>query len=112
MKDDEVRDSRMRAFDEAFASLRRTRPDLAGTLIELVTAIAAEAGKQPAFASALAKAAAAPSAAPAMPGGQPKRPHRRAPGVLDPFAVFADGGDPALRSRLENLSLDQLRDIV
>jgi hypothetical protein len=42
----------------------------------------------------------------------PKRPHRRAPGVLDPFTVFGESGEEGLRSRLAELSLDQLRDIV
>jgi hypothetical protein len=37
--------------------------------------------------------------------------NRRAPGVLDPFDVFAQG-EQALRNALQKLSLDQLKDIV
>jgi hypothetical protein len=44
--------------------------------------------------------------------GEAKRgKNRRAPAKLDPVQVVRDG-EPALRSALEELSLDQLRDIV
>ena len=42
---------------------------------------------------------------------RPKKSHRRAPGVFDPFEVFEQGED-ALRSRLEELEIEQLKDIV
>lgn len=37
--------------------------------------------------------------------------HRRAPAVLDPISLARDG-EESLRSRLEALTLDQLKDIV
>ena len=43
---------------------------------------------------------------------QPKKINRRAPGVFDPFAVFYEGGSEGLRTRLDALGLEQLRDIV
>ncbi|MFW0874191.1 hypothetical protein [Rhodococcoides corynebacterioides] len=36
----------------------------------------------------------------------------RTPAVLDPFDVFRSDGRDALRSRLAELSLDQLRDVI
>ena len=41
-----------------------------------------------------------------------ERPHRRAPAVIDPFEVLHMVGSDGLRERLNDLSLDQLRDIV
>lgn len=37
---------------------------------------------------------------------------RRAPGVIDPFAGFRAGGEEALRGKLEDLDVEQLKDIV
>ena len=45
-------------------------------------------------------------------GRQPKRSHRRAPGVVDPFAVFSDAGEEGVRRSLSQLSIEQLKDIV
>lgn len=39
------------------------------------------------------------------------RPHRRSAGVFDPFEVIQQG-EEALKTRLEGLDLDQLKDIV
>jgi hypothetical protein len=39
------------------------------------------------------------------------RPHRRAPGVLDPFETIQQG-EEILKSRLEGLDVEQLKDIV
>lgn len=43
----------------------------------------------------------------------PKHPrrNRRAPGVLDPFDIFAKG-EPELRRQLANLTVEQLKDVV
>ncbi len=43
-----------------------------------------------------------------------KRPsrHRRPPGAFDPFEVYANGDEPALRSRLQELNIEQLKDMV
>jgi len=42
----------------------------------------------------------------------PARRGRRAPGVLDPFAILASGGQEELRRQLGALDIDRLRDIV
>jgi hypothetical protein len=87
----------------------------------LFDAIVAEAERSPAFArrlqDALASVASAiPSPASAKPPkaastAAPKRGGRRAPSALDPFAAYAEG-EPTLRARLGELTLDQLKDIV
>lgn len=38
--------------------------------------------------------------------------NRRAPGAFDPFAVLQQSGETALRERLAQLTVDQLKDIV
>jgi hypothetical protein len=45
-------------------------------------------------------------------GAATKRPTRRAPGPFDPFLVGRSEGVPALRSKLEALTVGQLKDIV
>lgn len=40
------------------------------------------------------------------------RAHRRPPGVFDPFKVYAEGNEPALRERLRALNIEQLKDMV
>ncbi len=85
-------------------------------LLELSRVIADQAERDPEFARRVgevlgmeertsrdkARSATAPT-------GRPK--HRRPPAALDPIAISREGED-ALRSRLKELSLDQLRDIV
>jgi hypothetical protein len=83
--------------------------DLARTLARLVSAVASEAERSTRLARALYAAIAVPEGHETQ---LPKRPHRRAPGVLDPFAVFSESGEDGLRRRLGELNLDQLRDIV
>lgn len=88
----------------------------------LFDAIAAEAERSPAFARRLqdalasvaapapaSSARAAKSATPST--AAPKRGGRRAPGIIDPFAAYADG-EATLRARLADLTLDQLKDII
>jgi hypothetical protein len=85
----------------------------------LFDAIVAEAERSPAFARRLQDAlaglaaATAPAAKPpkAASAAAPKRGGRRAPSALDPFAAYAEG-EPTLRARLGELSVDQLKDIV
>ena len=82
---------------------------ISGTLKRVLEAVTAEAGRNPAFASSLEKALAGTQE---LERGQVKRPHRRAPGVVDPFAVFADGGEEGVRRSLSQLSIEQLKDVV
>jgi hypothetical protein len=82
---------------------------ITGTLKRIVEAVTAEAGRNPAFAASLERAI---EGVQRQDGSQPKRPHRRAAGVIDPFAVFADGGEEGVRRSLSQLSVEQLKDIV
>jgi hypothetical protein len=61
-----------------------------------------------------------PSSPPASPPSRPPRRRRKPPpprsaeaaaAALDPFAAYAEG-EPTLRARLGELSVDQLKDIV
>lgn len=87
---------------------------LAVALSRLVEVVAAEAARTPRFARALTKAleVPAPGAAPVRTADDARRGRRRAPGPIDPFAVFAEGGEEGLRDRLSTLTLEQLRDIL
>ena len=71
-----------------------------------------EAERRPAFGRRLTDAISGLSSKPS-PAVPPKgtRRNRRAPGVLDPFEVFGRG-EPTLRDALQDLSVDQLKDIV
>jgi hypothetical protein len=100
----------VRRAGDALLRLGDTRgEDLARTLARLVTAVAGEAERNTRLAKALYAAIAVPEDSET---DHSKRPHRRASGVLDPFAVYSDAGEDGLRARLGELSLDQLRDIV
>lgn len=79
------------------------------TLKLIVEAVTVEAGRNPAFAASLERAL---EGAQGQARDQPKRPHRRAPGMIDPFAVFADAGEDGVRRSLSELSIEQLKDIV
>ncbi|WP_435614521.1 hypothetical protein [Streptomyces coelicoflavus] len=103
----------LRDAEEALAKLGASDPELAGTLARLLSTVATEAGRTPRFARALGKALVPPGPGTApRPAERPRRSSRRAPGVIDPFAVFAEGDEAGLRSRLGELSLEQLRDII
>lgn len=87
-------------------------------LLELARVIADQVEQDPEFARRLSEALGIEEqtsrdkvkAAAALPiAGRPK--HRRPAAMLDPVTI-ARVGEDALRSRLEGLSLDQLRDIV
>jgi hypothetical protein len=89
-----------RLFDAVVAEAERS-PSFARRLEEALSALAAPSqGAGPASA-----AAPAASPAPARRGG------RRPPGALDPFAAMGEG-EGALRARLGELTLDQLKDVV
>lgn len=100
--------------------------DLAAVLANLATVVAEEAARNNGFrarlsevldvsrplatvdgdAEAIARPATAGAAKP-----QPKR-GRRAPGPWDPYTVYAEVGETGLTERLNELELEQLRDIV
>lgn len=82
---------------------------LATKLERLFTVIATEASRSPRFARDLTQAILEETV---VSPRSPSRSNRRAPGPFDPFVIFAGGGSDALRTRLDQLSLEQLRDIV
>ncbi|WP_073945974.1 hypothetical protein [Streptomyces kebangsaanensis] len=99
--------------EEALTKLGASHPELAGTLARVLAVVASEAARTPRFAKTLSKAL-----TPSEPhttsrlAERPRRSSRRAPGVIEPFAVFAEAGETGLRSRLGELNLEQLRDII
>ncbi|MFF8945712.1 hypothetical protein ACF1A5_26205 [Streptomyces sp. NPDC014864] len=105
-------EAQVREAEEALAKLSASDPDLAATLTRLLAVVASEAARTSRFARALGKALTPPDPQTApRPAERPRR-SRRAPGVIDPFAVFAETGETGLRSRLGELDLEQLRDII
>ncbi|MGW3314365.1 hypothetical protein [Streptomyces fungicidicus] len=98
--------------EEVLIKLSASDPELAATLARILGVVASEAARTPRFARALGKALIPPEPRTASrPAERPRR-SRRAPGVIEPFAVFAESGETGLRSRLGELDLEQLRDIV
>ncbi|MFH9710439.1 hypothetical protein ACH4MW_20115 [Streptomyces luteogriseus] len=98
---------------EALLKLGASDPELAGTLARVLGVVASEAARTSRLAKELNKALASPeSPSVSRPSERPRRPSRRTPGVIDPFAVFAESGESGLRLQLKELSLEQLRDIV
>ncbi|WP_432112538.1 hypothetical protein [Streptomyces sp. YPW6] len=98
---------------EALLKLGASDPELAGTLARVLCVVASEAARTPRLAKALNKALTSPeSPSASRPSERPRRPSRRTPGVIDPFAVFAESGETGLRLRLKELTLEQLRDII
>jgi hypothetical protein len=104
--------------------LREKEPALANSLLAVFEAVVEEAARSRRFANALRSALTQDQVNPESPSSRRSRKtttrasklqrpsNRRAPGVLDPFAVYMDGGDAGLRGRLRTLGLEQLRDIV
>jgi hypothetical protein len=93
---------------DALLALGDSRPELAATLSSLIAAIANEAVRTPRFANSL-QTSLSPGSAEAP---RARRTGRRAPGVIDPFAIYDDTDEYGLRERLSSLDLEQLRDIV
>jgi len=99
---------------DAVLALGATRPELAVSIAALTTSVVAEAARTPRLANAMQAAliqTAEPAAA-ATGQSRSRRAARRAPGPIDPFAVYTEGGEAGLREQLLALDLDQLRDIV
>ncbi|MFC8422750.1 hypothetical protein ACFUN7_18045 [Streptomyces sp. NPDC057236] len=102
----------VREAEEALIKLGASDPELAATLARVLGVVASEAARTPRFARALGKALTPPDPQTApRPAERPKR-SRRAPGAIEPFAVFAESGEAGLRSSLGELDLEQLRDII
>jgi hypothetical protein len=103
----------LRETEEALGKLSASHPELARALVRVLGVVASEAGRTPRFARALSRAITPPEPHTASrPTERPRRSSRRAPGVIEPFTVFAEVGETGLRSRLGELDLEQLRDIV
>ncbi|MER7455781.1 hypothetical protein [Micromonospora sp. NPDC126480] len=100
----------LQAASDSLSQLATARPEVAVPLARLLSVVADEAIRTGRFASALQRALA--SEAPTASATPTRRSGRRAPGVLDPFAVFGEQGEAGLRTRLAELDLEQLRDIV
>jgi hypothetical protein len=108
----------------AVERLREHDAALADALLAVFEAVVAEAARSRRFADALRAALDQHPGKPEAPSTPRSRKsttrasklhrpsNRRAPGVIDPFAVYAEGGDDKLRTRLRTLGLEQLRDIV
>ena len=109
MTDAGARHSALEKAAESLVKLDASRPELAEILAKLVGVVADEAARTPRFAKALTTALSSGSADPPP---KPKGTRRRAPGVVDPFAVYGDVGQDGLREQLGRLDLEQLRDIV
>jgi hypothetical protein len=63
----------------------------------------AESVRDPTFGRALRRA---------LDEAVPKRPRRRPPPAIDPFATYEQGGEVVLREALAALNVDQLKDVV
>ncbi len=85
------------------------RDELARQLAAIFTAVAAEAAQRGPFAKALERALA--PAPDSRERTAASRPHRRNPGVLNPFAVY-ERGEAELRHALAALSVEQLKDVI
>ena len=109
MTDAGARDSAVEKAAESLVKLNASRPEVAEILAKLVGVVADEAARTPRFAKALTAALSSGSAQPAP---KQTRSRRRAPGVIDPFAIYGDVGEDGLRQQLGQLDLEQLRDII
>ena len=82
-------------------------------LLELARVIADEAERHPEFAQKLVEVLGLEPRRRDKKETKDERPrNRRTPAVLDPVATLRDHGDQELRSRLSDLDLEQLKDIV
>jgi hypothetical protein len=101
--------------------LNRSDAALAGLLDRVVAAIVTQAVRSPQFAASLTQAigivptpmerdALVPNPDRPAQGARPK--NRRSPGIIDPFAILAAHDEAELRTRLAQLNLEELRDII
>lgn len=88
--------------------------ELTTRLLRLTAAVAKEAAARPSFAKAL-MVAMSPSPKKEVrddPGPAVRAGGRRTAPVFDPFVIHREDGPEALRQRLEDLSVEQLKDII
>jgi len=98
----------------AIEELAKVEPELASALTRATSVIASEVLRNKRLAAALTAVLnqQAPSGSGGLRGGSSSRRPRRSVGPWDPFAVYAEQGEEALRERLAALDLEQLRDII
>lgn len=87
---------------------------LAGPFLAALEVVLKEAARNARFGRALRAAVTAPEDAKQAGEQDPgsSRRGRRAPGVIDPYAVLEEGGPPKLEMALADLTVDQLKDII
>lgn len=109
----------------ALLKLSSSDATAATLLTKLFQVVAEEAARTPRFAKALATAfvvapaedgepvaVVAPPRAPARKRAAPAKKAVREPGLFDPFVVLRDSGEGDLTAKLNELTVDQLRDII
>lgn len=97
---------------QALQDLALERPELAAALAGLIEVIATEIHRNRRFANLLERQLTTGFEGSTDEASVPPRRARREPGPWDPFQVYADGGETALRTRLSALDLEQLRNII
>ncbi|SNS98153.1 hypothetical protein [Rhodococcoides kyotonense] len=122
--DDAQQRVQVQELSGALMKLNTADATAASLLTKLFHVVAEEAARTPRFAKALATAfAVAPSEdgpvakvaetkAPARKRAAPAKKPAREPGVFDPFVVLRDEGEEHLTTKLSELTVDQLRDII
>lgn len=121
--DDTRRRMEYQAIGGALAQLDTKNPLAAQLIAGLTRVIIDEADRSSRFAGALTGvidalrtndgvAAAVPAPAPRKRAAAPKKRVARQPGAFDPFVIYRSSGDQALATRLGELTVDQLRDII
>jgi len=88
--------------------------ELATRLVRLAAVVAKEAAARPSFAKALMSAMSPPADKEVRGdiGPSGRAGGRRTAPVFDPFVIYREDGLEALRQRLEDLSVEQLKDII
>lgn len=111
----------MSAADGALQKLSHENPRLATALANLVRVLADEAARTPRFAQALGDALLVETDVEldaqanvrklsVAKGANPRR--KRESGPFDPFVVYRDADEAVLRTRLHELEVEQLKDII
>ncbi len=91
--------------------MSRAKDDVSRRLKALFREILSEATVNEDFARRLGDALGGPTSRGRDEADRAVRPHRRPPGILDPFAIYLAGED-SLRRRLSELDVELLKDII